>query len=108
MTAIAAPKEIPPPLQMLQLISGFWVSRCVYIAAKLSIADLLKDGPKTAEKLAAASGAHAASLYRVLRALAAVDVLTQSDDNRFGNTPISETLIDRPGSLRWFAMTELG
>lgn len=108
MSATATPKEIPPPLQMLQVMSGFWVSRCVYIAAKLGIADLLKDGPQTAEELADASGAHAPSLFRVLRALAAVDVLTQSDDNRFGNTPMSETLIDGPSSLRWFAMTELG
>jgi ubiquinone/menaquinone biosynthesis C-methylase UbiE len=108
MSATATPKEIPPPLHMLQVISGFWVSRCVYIAAKLGIADLLKDGPQTAEELAAASGAHAPSLFRVLRALAAVDVLTQTSDNRFGNTPMSETLIDGPGSLRWFAMTELG
>jgi hypothetical protein len=108
MSATATPKGISPPLQMLQLMSGFWISRCVYIAAKLGIADLLKDGPKSAEELAAASGAHAPSLFRVLRALAAVDVLTQSDDNRLGNTPLSETLIDGPGSLRWFAMTELG
>jgi ubiquinone/menaquinone biosynthesis C-methylase UbiE len=108
MSATATPKEIPPPLQMLQVMSGFWISRCVYIIAKLGIADLLKDGPKTAEELAAASGTHAPSLFRVLRALAAVDVLTQSDDNRFGNTAMSETLIDGPRSLRWFAMTELG
>ena len=108
MTATATTKEIPPPLQMLQVMSGFWISRCVYILAKLGIADLLKDGPKTADELAAATSAHAHSLYRVLRALAAVDVLTQSDDKRFGNTPMSETLIDGPGSLRWFAMTELG
>lgn len=108
MSATATPKEIPPPLQMLQVMSGFWISRCVYIIAKLGIADLLKDGPKNAEELAAASGAHAPSLFRVLRALAAVDVLTQSDDNRFGNTPMSETLCEGPASLRWFAMTELG
>lgn len=104
-----AMKEIPPPLQMLQLISGFWVSRCIYVAAKLGIADLLKDGPKSAGELAAATNAHAPSLFRVLRALAAVDVLTQTEDKRFGNTPVSQTLrSDMPGSLRAFAMTELG
>ena len=104
-----AMKEIPPPLQMLQLISGFWVSRCLYVAAKLGIADLLKDGPKSADELAAATNAHAPSLFRVLRALAAVDVLTQTEDKRFGNTPVSQTLrSDVPGSLRAFTMTELG
>src|SRR6185503_3488485 len=109
MTAAALSTEIPPPLQMLQLISGFWVSRCLYVAAKLGIPDLLQDGPKSAEELAAATGAHAPSLFRVLRALAAVDVLTQTDDKHFGNTPVSETLrSDLPGSLRAFAMTELG
>jgi hypothetical protein len=104
-----AMKEIPPPLQMLQLISGFWVARCLYVAAKLGIPDLLNDGPKSADELATASGTHAPSLFRVLRALAAVDVLTQTHDSRFGNTPLSETLrSDIPGSLRAFAMTELG
>ena len=55
MTATAAPKEMPPPMAMLQLISGFWVSRCTYVAAKLGIPDLLKDGPKTADRI---SGRH--------------------------------------------------
>lgn len=109
MNATAMTKEIPPPLQMLQLISGFWVSRCLYVAAKLGIPDLLKDAPKSADELAAATSTHAPSLFRVLRALAAVDVLTQTDDKHFGNTPVSETLrSDVPGSIRAFAMTELG
>ena len=109
MSATATTKEIPPPLQMLQVISGFWIARCVYIAAKLGIPDLLKDGPQTAEELANATSTHAPSLFRVLRALGAVHVLAQSDDSRFGNTPMSETLrSDVPGSIRAFAMTELG
>lgn len=109
MNATAMTKEVPPPLQMLQLISGFWIARCVYIAAELAIPDLLKDGSKSADELAAATQTHAPSLFRVLRALAAVNVLTQSDDYRFGNTPMSETLrSDVPGSFRAFAMTELG
>lgn len=36
MNATAMTKEIPPPLQMLQLISGFWVSRCVLRLSKIS------------------------------------------------------------------------
>jgi hypothetical protein len=43
----AGAKEIPAPVQMLQIMSGFWVSRCVYILAKLGIADLIKDESKT-------------------------------------------------------------
>ena len=64
---------------MLQLISGFWISRCIYITAKLGLADLVKDGPKTAAELAAATETHAPSLFRVLRALASVGIFTQDD-----------------------------
>lgn len=109
MNATAKSKEIPPPIAMLQLISGFWISRCIYVAAKLGIPDLLEDGPKTSEELATKTETHAPSLFRLLRALAAVDILTQSKEGGFGNTPVSETLrTDIPGSLRAFAMTELG
>lgn len=105
----AAGKEIPAPIQMLQIISGFWVARCVYVVAKLGIADLIQDQPKTAEELAAATGTHAPSLFRVLRALAAVGVVTQDSGKRFGSTPLSGTLCSGvPGSIRAFAMTELG
>ena len=104
----ATAREIPPPLQMLQLISGFWIARCIYVLAKLGLADLIKDEPKTADDLAEATGTHGPSLFRVLRALASVGVITQDDRNRFGATPLSETLRDVPGSIRAFAMTELG
>jgi hypothetical protein len=104
----ATAREIPPPLQMLQLISGFWIARCIYVVAKLGIADLIKDEPKTADDLATATGTHGPSLFRVLRALASVGVITQDDRNRFGATPLSDTLRDVPGSIRAFAMTELG
>ena len=104
----AAAKEVPPPMQMLQIISGFWISRSVYVTAKLGIADLLKDGPKTAAELAAATGTHEPSLFRILRALVPSGIVTQENE-RFGSTPVLETLrTDVPGSLRAFAMTELG
>jgi hypothetical protein len=100
--------EAPPEMAMLQLISGFWISRCIYVTAKLGLADLVKDGPRTAAELAVATNAHAPSLYRVLRALACVGVVAQEGD-RFGDTPVLQTLrTDVKGSLRWFAMSELG
>ena len=94
---------------MLQLMSGFWISRCLYITAKLALADLVKDGSKTAAELAAATKTHAPSLFRVLRALASAGIFTQDDQDRFGDTPLLQTLrSDVPGTLRSFAMTELG
>ena len=94
---------------MLQIISGFWISRAVYVIAKLGIPDLLKSGPKTADELASATNTHAPSLFRILRALVSVGVLSSVEEGRFDQTPLSETLVtDAPGSLRWFAVSELG
>jgi len=94
---------------MLQIISGFWISRAVYVIAKLGIPDLLESGPKTAAELASATNTHAPSLFRILRALVSVGVLSSDENGRFAQTPLSETLVtDEPGSLRWFAVSELG
>ena len=103
------PAGVPPQIAMLQMISGFWVSRAIYIVAKLGLADQMQDGAKSAEELAAATGTHTPSLFRVLRALGSVGVLTQDEGSRFGLTPLSETLCTNvSGSLRAFATTELG
>ena len=74
---------------MLQIISGFWISRAVYVIAKLGIPDLLKSGPKTADELASATNMHAPSLYRMLRALSERRRRSPRS-RRFLLTPVSE------------------
>ena len=69
--------DSPPQLALQQLIQGFQVTQCLYVAAKLGIADLLKNGPQRSEDLAQATDTHAPSLYRVLRLLTAVGLLTE-------------------------------
>jgi hypothetical protein len=109
MSAQAQPMELPPPVMMLQMIQGFWISRAIYVAAKLGIPDLLKDGPQSSHDLAAATGTHAPSLYRLLRALDSVGVFAEESHARFALTPLGATLLtDVPGSLRFFAIEELG
>ena len=94
---------------MIQFITGFWTSRAVCVAAKLGIADQLQSGPKTVAELAAATGTHAPSLYRIMRALTGAGVFKRESDDRFALTPLSETLVTGvPGSMRWFIMSELG
>ena len=101
--------EQQPAAQILQFITNFWSSRAVYVLAKLGIPDLLKSGPKTAEELASATKMHAPSLFRVLRALASIGVVSSTADGRFALSPVSELLVtDAPGSLRWFTISELG
>jgi ubiquinone/menaquinone biosynthesis C-methylase UbiE len=94
---------------MIQYITGFWMSRALWVAAKLGIADLLQSGPKTADELAQATDTHAPSLYRILRALTSAGIFQKESDGRFALKPLSETLVtNAPGSVRWFIISELG
>ncbi len=94
---------------MLQLIQGFWISRAIYVAAKLGIPDLLKQSPQSSSDLAKATGTHAPSLYRLLRALDSIGVFAEDNQGRFTLTPLGATLLtDVPGSLRFFVIEELG
>ena len=77
---------------LLRLINGYWVSQAISVAASLRLADLLKDGPRTSEDLAQATGTHARSLYRLLRALAAARVFEEHPDRRFALAPMGEYL----------------
>src|SRR5580700_11407973 len=89
---------------LLRLIWGIHISRCVYAVAELGIADLLADGPLSSSELAAATGTHGPSLYRVLRVLAALGVFAESDGRRFELTAIGERLRSgASGGLRSWA-----
>ena len=95
----------PPPAPLLQMMTGYWVSQALYVAAKLGIADLLADGPVDCEDLAAATDTHAPSLQRVLRALASVGVFTEVSPGSFALTPLAELLrSETPGSMRALAI----
>src|ERR1043165_4393937 len=96
----AAP-EPSPSAALTQMVLGCLVSQAVSVAAKLGVADLLAGGPKGAGELAEATGAHARSLYRLLRTLASVGVFRELPEKRFELTPMAEALrTDAPGSLR--------
>lgn len=93
--------DYPPQLALQQLIQGFQVTQCIYVAARLGIANLLKDGPRSIADLALSTGTHAPSLYRVLRLLTSVDLLTESESHTFTLTPLGTYLqSDVPGSMR--------
>ncbi len=90
-----------PATALGQLISGSEGIQLVYVAAKLGIADLLKDGPRGSDELAKSVGAHPRTLYRVLRALATLGVFAENNNGTFELTPLSELLqTGVPESLR--------
>jgi O-methyltransferase domain/Dimerisation domain len=79
--------------QLSVLVNGYWHTQTVYVAAKLGIADLLKDGPRSADELAAATGTNPRALYRLLRALASIGIFAE-DQGRFVLTPLAECLLN--------------
>ncbi len=92
--------------QMLnRMIVGSWVTQAIYVAAELGIADLLEAGPRTSGELARETGADGGSLYRVLRALASIDVFHEDGEGRFSLTPMGKLLgTGSPGSKRALAI----
>jgi SAM-dependent methyltransferase len=104
MTTEAKTQARPIQADMLDLITGYWISCGVHVAARLAVADHLAGGPRTADDLARASQSDAPTLHRLLRMLASAGVFREGADGRFENTPLSETLrSDAPGSMRGFA-----
>jgi hypothetical protein len=97
-----AGEQAPPPEAVLtQMAFGALLTQALYVAAKLGVADLLAGGPRPVAELAAATGTHERSLYRVLRSLAGAGVFGETAPKTFGLTPLAEPLrSDAPNSMR--------
>lgn len=88
-----------------QLITGYWGTQAIYVAAKLRIADLLADGPRSVNDLAKQTNTDPQSLYRLLRALASMGIFTDDGTQTFSLTPMAELLrSDVPGSQHAMAL----
>ncbi|HVU87684.1 MAG TPA: methyltransferase [Pirellulales bacterium] len=101
-------EEATPESRLIQLVLGSWPAQAVYSAAKLELADHLHAGPKTADELAAKVGAHAPSLYRLLRALASLGVFSEDQEGRFTMTPMAELLRKNSDRSMWAATVMMG
>ncbi len=86
---------------LLQMITGYWTSQAIYVAAKLGIADLLKDGPKSCDILAKSTETSQRELFRLLRYLASIGIFAEVEDTFFELTPLAAYLqSETPSSLR--------
>ena len=98
--------QLPPSAQMMNLFWGKAIACSLSGIAKLGVADHMSPSdPASAEHLAAATGAHAPSLYRVLRMLASLGVFHEHSGQRFTLTPLGACLrADSPDSMRGVAL----
>ncbi|MGX2998847.1 methyltransferase [Streptomyces sp. JNUCC 64] len=91
--------------RMMSMITGYWRTQVVRTVAELSIADHLAAGPLTAPELAVRTGADPDGTARLLRACAALGLVTADGDRRFSRTPLLDTLrTGTPRSLRTIAL----
>jgi hypothetical protein len=85
---------LSPGARMYDLMRGALATRALGIAADLDIAQALAGGPRPVTELAAAKGADADTLDRILRALASDGVFVEVSPGVFDNTELSEMLLE--------------
>ena len=89
------------PMRLLSMSHGLIIQQVLYCAAKLGVADLLKDGPQTCSELARDLKVNEPALYRILRLLASQSVFEETSPRTFTNTELSQFLRSGvPGSVR--------
>jgi SAM-dependent methyltransferase len=86
------PPQMPPNVEVFSLCASMVTVRALWAAAELGVADQIAGDPVSIDKIATATGAHADTLYRILRLLAANGIFREHPDRRFSHTPQSETL----------------
>lgn len=95
------PQEGDDAARLLAIVTGSWKTQAVYVAARLGIADHLAESPRTAAELAAATETDPASLGRLLRALATLELVIEREEGTFASTPLGALLESgAPDSLR--------
>ena len=98
--------DIAPEDQMMQWITSKWITKPIHVVAELGIADLLRDKPLNVEALAQKTDTHAPTLYRLLRALSAVGIFSETGDRVFQLTPLAQCLCSesmRPMALMFLS-----
>src|SRR5262245_30518019 len=94
---------------MYRLLAGGWVAQIIHTAAELGLADHFGEEARDVAWLASAPATHPPSLWRLVRALAAIGVVHETQDSRYTLTSLGATLrTDQPGSMRALARFLLG
>jgi hypothetical protein len=95
-------KLLRPEDQMMQWITSKWITGPIRVAAELGIPDLLREKPLSVDALAQKTDTHAPTLYRLLRALSAVGIFSETSERTFELTPLARCLCS--GAMRPLAL----
>lgn len=72
--------DVPAPVALLRMMTGYWVSKSLSVAAELGLADMLRAGREQQMSWPSRAALTRPSLYRLLRAL--VGVFTETPVRR--------------------------
>jgi hypothetical protein len=101
MTNAANAGALPAHVQLIQIGTAYWGSQMVLTAAQLELPDRLAAGERSASDLARELELDTPSLYRFMRSLAGMGLVTEIRPQTFALTPLGEALKkDAPGSAR--------
>jgi len=87
--------------KMMQLLSSLWVTHAIGSFARMGLADAMEQGADNAQAIATPRGLNADRVYRLLRALSTVGIVTENAGGRFALTPLGRLLTSNsPHSMR--------
>jgi hypothetical protein len=102
-------ESLPPHAQVIQMATAHIISRAIHAVAELGVADHLKDGPRSSDEIAEATGTHPPSLYRLMRSMAGFGLFVEEADGRFSLAPLGAALQSgAPGHARSSVRTLAG
>src|SRR5258705_12548312 len=91
-------RSTTPMLELLDLIQSHRVTAVIQVAARLGIAELLRDGPRTLDELAKVTAADKDALGRLLTALSTLGICSLAAEDRYSLTEMAQA---------WMAMQNI-
>jgi SAM-dependent methyltransferase len=79
-------------LRLFDLIHSHRVTAVIYVAARLGLAELLREGPQTPRELAKATGADESALTRLLVALSTIGLCSRTGEGSYALTEVGACL----------------
>ncbi len=86
---------------LLEIISGYKKVQALFVAAKLWIADILSNGPKTADELAKATSVNSRSIYHLMCLLVSRGVFSAQKNDKFQLNPLGKYLVTGTSDSLW-------
>jgi SAM-dependent methyltransferase len=91
-------------MKLVEIAMAYQRSRVLCAAARLGVADALKEGERSVQEIAGTCAADTATLHRLLRTLAAMGVVAQVRRDIFVLTKLGETLRKDVANSAWPAI----